>query len=327
MNHRDRQRIWITAGIIFVIFIILIITIAVGKTNQKSAGDEASMLKSDIAAYTDSQLQNMHAASEKTMQTTQSNALMSAAPVQEKQRNDISGNSLYETTGAIFRDKSKYAELKYDAQEQLAEMMQYWSQNNMDAVSDLVSLDRYEAMSASIAGNKFVYYGDKDISGTPNGTGIAVYAQNQYYYGSWSNGLRNGKGEWYQFYPKDSNNVVLQHMYSGEWANDLPDGAGQEHYDFDLSKMDGVSFYPQNVIGNFTGGYYNGKMYVITQNQSGDTTEWYGTCNKGVWEALGNRDPQKKIPALYQADQKEHYIWMADAANRNYEVENLIAVR
>ncbi|MBP7347198.1 MAG: hypothetical protein KA965_00820 [Butyrivibrio sp.] len=327
MSHRDRQRIWITAGIIFAILILLIITIAVGKISQKSDTDEASMLRSDIAAYTDSQLQNVHPASEKTVQTPQSNALMSAAPVQEKQRDDVSGNSLYETTGAVFRDKNKYAELKYDTQKQLAEMMEYWSQNNMDAVYDLVFLDRYEAMSASVSGNQFVYYGDKDESGAPDGTGIAVYAQDQYYYGSWFKGLRNGKGEWYQFYPKNSDNVVALHMYSGEWANDLPDGAGQEHYDFNLSKMDGVSFYPQNVIGNFTKGFYNGQMYVITQDQSGTTTEWYGTCSEGIWTALGSADSQNRIPALYQSDQKEHYIWMSDAANRNYRVENLIADR
>ena len=327
MNHKEKQRIWITAGVIVAILILLIVTIAVKKIQQNSTTDEASMLKSDISAYTDSQLQSVRPASETTLQTPQSSALMSAAPVQEKQRDDVSGNSLYETTGAIFRNKSKYAELKYDAQKQLSDLMEYWSQNNMDAVNDLVCLDRYEAMSASISGNDFSYYGEKDISGEPDGTGIAVYAQDQYYYGSWSKGVRSGKGEWYQFYPKDSANVVTQHMYSGEWINDLPDGAGQEHYDFDLDKMDAVSFYPQNVIGNFTGGYYNGQMYVITQDKSGNTTEWYGTCNSGVWSALGNSDLQKKIPVLYQANQKDHYIWMADAANKNYRVENMIADR
>ena len=327
MNHKDRQRIWITAGIILAILILLIITIAVGKTNQNNSTDEASMLKSDIAAYADSQKQSTRSTAEETMQTPKGNALMSADPVQKKQRNDVSGNSLYETTGATFRDKSKYAELKYDTQKQLAEMMTYWSQNNMDAVYDLVSLDRYEAMSASLSESNYLYYGDKDASGTPDGTGIAVYAQDQYYYGSWSKGIRSGQGEWYQFYPKNSDNVVALHMYSGAWANDLPNGSGQEHYDFNLNRMDGVSFYPQNVIGDFADGYYNGKMYVITQDQSGKTTEWYGTCEKGVWTALGNSDPQKKIPVLYQSDQKEHYIWMSEAANRNYRVENLIAER
>ena len=64
MNHKDRQRIWITKGIIIAILILLIITIAVGKTNQNNSTDEASMLKSDIAAYADSQKQSTRSTAE-----------------------------------------------------------------------------------------------------------------------------------------------------------------------------------------------------------------------------------------------------------------------
>ncbi len=319
MNHNDKIRIMITAGTIGAVFLILAVIIALGRKN--SGTDDAQQLKSDIAGYADSQ-------AAKDGKTDISDTALIAASEQQlkvRDREDVSGNSLYDTRGAVFQ--KKYQEVQYDTDAQLKDLMTYWAAGSMDAVEDLVHLDRYEAMSAAVSGTDYRYSGETDASGKPDGTGIAVYANDQYYYGTWSQGQRSGQGTWYQFYPEYDSYVVSEHMYTGAWAQDRPDGKGQEHYDYDLTKMDGLSFYPQNVIGNFTGGYYNGEMYVMTQDQNGKTTEWYGTCDMGIWKSLGTADGKKNIPVLYQAQQKDHYIWMSDAANRNYKVENLISAQ
>ncbi|MCH4192575.1 MAG: hypothetical protein LKF52_09730 [Butyrivibrio sp.] len=318
MDHNDRRKVMVTAGVIATAFLILAALIAFGKREHTA---DADLLKSDIVEYADS------SAGKRTADAGEDSALIAASEQQlkVKDRNDVSGNSLYDTKGAVFRNQ--YQEVKFDADTQLKELMTYWAAGSMDAVEELVHLDRYEAMSASVSRTDYQYYGDRDASGMPDGTGIAVYANDQYYYGTWSAGKRSGQGSWYQFYPSYSSYVVKEHMYTGAWAQDLPDGKGQEHYDYDLTGMDGVSFYPQNVIGTFTGGFYNGEMYVMTQDQSGNTTEWYGTCDMGIWKALGDPDQSKNIPALYQAQQQDHYIWMSDAANRNYKVENLISAQ
>ena len=86
-------------------------------------------------------------------------------------------------------------------EEMLLEMSGYWEQDNMDAVEDLAMLPWYMRMSSDISdANSFYYYGERSSAGQPDGTGIACYADNAYYYGEWSNGKREGNGKWVRFY-------------------------------------------------------------------------------------------------------------------------------
>ena len=68
-------------------------------------------------------------------------------------------------------------------EEMLLEMSGYWEQDNMDAVEDLAMLPWYMRMSSDISdANSFYYYGERSSAGQPDGTGIACYADNAYYY-------------------------------------------------------------------------------------------------------------------------------------------------
>ena len=151
-------------------------------------------------------------------------------------------------------------------EEMLMEMAGYWEQDNMEAVRDLAHLAWFMKMSASIADeDTFYYYGERNAQGQPEGTGIACYADNEYYYGQWADGKREGEGEWvkyYVYYDDDttSDRAYTLHMYMGEWANDLPNGSGQEHYELDLSQAAKKDRYLQNVIGSFQDGMYSGEM-------------------------------------------------------------------
>lgn len=85
------------------------------------------------------------------------------------------------------------AAVEIDLSRQMSEMKGYWEAGNMEAVEDLAYLPRYRAASEKLSGTtKYYYYGDTDGSKRPNGMGLAMYTDNQYYYGEWKNGVRAG---------------------------------------------------------------------------------------------------------------------------------------
>ena len=106
-------------------------------------------------------------------------------------------------------------------EEMLVEMSSFWEQGNMEAVDDLAHLPWFMKMSAGIVDeDTFYYYGERNEQGQPNGLGIACYAQNEYYYGNWVNGVREGSGEWVKFYIYYDDDTVSDrayqlHMYRG----------------------------------------------------------------------------------------------------------------
>jgi hypothetical protein len=344
MERNEKIKIAITAGIAAIILLILILLLAL---SGKSSNDE-DKLAGNIAEYAESGAEDQdkdtdpivsasgQASDEDAKAATQegssdsSTASLGASKETVSEyldtaKNSVSGNSFYVTNHAVFKDV--YHKVDYNVDEQLKELSGYWSQGNTEAVRDLVHLERFEAMSYSLNGsNNFYYYGEMDSESLPNGTGVAVYANDQYYYGQWVNGKRSGDGTWFSFYPSYSSYVVTEHMYTGQWADDKPNGKGQEHYDYNPEHMNTADIYLQNIIGVFTDGMYNGSMYVITVDNAGNTTEWDGICSKGKWEAVRNAslDKKGKIPVLSARLNKDNHIYMTEEGATNNGVSNLI---
>ena len=330
MNKDEKIKIAITAGIAAVILLILILFLALSGKNK---GDE-ERLNENITDYANSQASDTAGAESlngssgdassisSTESSTDSTAASSSSATSEyidTADNSVSGNSFYATNTAVLKDV--YKGIKYDVKSQMQEMYAYWADGNTEAVRDLAHLERFEVMSYSLNGSSdFFYYGDTTGDGLPNGTGLAVYANDQYYFGEWSEGVRSGNGTWISFYPDYSKYVVREHMYSGEWASDLPNGQGQEHYDYVYENMNSADIYLQNAIGGFKDGYYNGDMYIITVDKDGNTSEWDGTCNAGTWEQVlyAAVDPKGKIPVLSRKDDPERHVYMTeDGAEKN----------
>ena len=232
---------------------------------------------------------------------------------------------IYQTDGVKLRTKD-YSEEKFDTNAQLKEMMDYWAKGNMKAVEELAHLSRFEAMSASMkteSGDRSSYYGEVNEKKEPEGKGIMVYSENRYYYGSFHNGKREGKGTWIQFYPAYSRDAATYHSYSGEFQNDLPAGQGQEHYEYNLERMDKNLLYFQNVIGTFQDGFYQGKMYVITLDPNGKTAEWKGVCKSGTWQKEGEADTKRRYPVLHGRLDEDRHIWMTEKENRHFGVREI----
>ena len=215
-------------------------------------------------------------------------------------------------------------------EEMLMEMAGYWEQSNMEAVRDLAHLAWFMKMSASIADeDTFYYYGERNAQGQPEGTGIACYADNEYYYGQWADGKREGEGEWvkyYVYYDDDttSDRAYTLHMYMGEWAGDLPNGSGQEHYELDLSQAGQKGRYLQNVIGSFQDGLYSGEMYLTTLSWDGNQEEWNGMAEGGVWSPYGAATNKKEVPVCQDVDDDANYLWLLVRDNQDRGIDELL---
>ncbi len=209
---------------------------------------------------------------------------------------------------------------------QLKELFEYWDAYKLEAVDDLVHLERVKAISAQLDGtNNFYYYGGVDSLGRPSGSGLAVYGNNTYYCGEWKEGLRSGDGMWLQvaIYEEDNaelNLGVVEHLYNGRWSRDLPNGQGQEHFSYDYGILNQKGRTIANVIGEFKDGYYNGEMYVMTTDNSGSTSDWNGTCKKGVWDIVMEGSTTKGIwRSTEENEHREyayHYIFPEENVNQ-----------
>ena len=334
MSKEEKIKIAITAGIASVILLILVLFLALsGKKNNDedkmnasitdyATGNQESTDASAIEASIASSASSTEDASDSA--STQA-SVADTSEYKDTDKNSVSGNSFYATNTAVLKDV--YKGIKYDVNSQLKEMFTYWADGNTDAVRDLAHLERFEVMSYSLSGSQdFFYYGETTGDGVPNGTGLAVYANDQYYYGEWSEGVRSGKGTWISFYPSYSQYVVKEHSYTGEWSGDLPNGQGQEHYDYVSEYMNNADIYLQNAIGGFKDGYYNGDMYIIIVNKNDDATEWDGKCNAGTWEQVlyAAVDPKGKIPVLSLQQDSERHIYMTEEGAKGNGVQGII---
>ena len=340
MNKEEKIKVAITAGVASLILLILVLFLALSgkKENDEERMNEnitdyagSNQASTDVSAGDLGGSAALAESSAESPANSSADSSTSAASVtatseyKDTAKNSVSGNSFYATNTAVLKDV--YKGIKYDTKAQMQEMYTYWADGNTEAVRDLAHLERFEAMSYSLSGsNDFFYYGDTTGDGVPNGTGLAVYAGDQYYFGEWSEGVRSGNGTWFSFYPNYSQYVVKEHMYTGEWAGDLPNGQGQEHYDYVSEFMNNADIYLQNAIGGFKDGYYNGDMYIITVNMNGDTFEWDGTCNSGTWDQVLHAaiDNKGKIPVLSLRENTENHVYMTKEGLKNNGVSGII---
>lgn len=253
---------------------------------------------------------------------------------------ETEANSKETTKSSVIQEKYSKQELKQikNDDSQLKELSGYWEEYKLDAVADLIRLERIRVFTKELEGtDQFFYCGEVDGNKLPNGKGLAVYSNDTYYYGEWNKGLREGNGMWLKIYIDEPgeegvNTGVLEHMYNGEWKADLPNGQGQEHYTLkyeDLTRDDSIA----NVIGGFKNGYYDGEVYIMTANNHGVIYDWYAKAKSGVYEYC---DPNKvsttkKKPVWEKGSENDHstdtsddgFYWMLETDNTGFGVWGL----
>ncbi|WP_160559212.1 MORN repeat-containing protein [Parablautia muri] len=347
----DRAKILVTVLPFILIIIILAITLIVNSIKKK--GDDLDDLQKNIMEYTD---ENQEARTEESSQQTSSSSVVNQKDDSDQDRSgenmpagqtqqdgddngenhgndageeDISAGASPTPYQEAMKAQKDYSKVSFHTPEQLKDMMAYWSDNNQKAINDLVYLDHYLAMSWSLKGTKnFYYYGDTNGNGQPNGKGVAVYADNQYYYGDWANGMRSGKGTWMHFHihqTTNSNDLYTYHHYTGEWVNDLPQGEGSEHYDYDMNLITGNDGYVTNRIGSYDAGLVNGEFYIITIYEDNSIKEWNAEADHGTWVYQNeNKDKKGNRTVYVEIQDPNNYVWLHPKKNVGIGVPCLI---
>jgi len=321
------------AGIVLLVVLIIIAIFLLVK-KDKPSGD-----KQELAAYeaieidknenssvdAKNELENASADADESKKDDNSNAKVDLT--QETKTTSVKGElpQTYTAGKALTYTKDEY---------QLPEIVAYWDEYKLDAVADLIRLDRVRTITDSLKGsNDFYYYGDTNSKGQPNGKGLAVYADNTYYYGDWVDGLRSGEGMWLRIFIDKTGIVngvpgVKEHQYSGQWLADYPCGTGQEHIEYEISEIN-KEFTILNAMGNFKDGYYNGDMYIMTVNSSGSTIDWYGSCAMGSFtfvedkKSTNGKRPIWKAGDGYETGEDENYRWILPKDNADFGVAGL----
>ena len=220
---------------------------------------------------------------------------------------------------------------------QLPELYACWDAYELDAVTDLIQLERVRKISATLKdSDNYYYYGESDRSGNPDGKGLAVYADDTYYFGEWKSGKRAGEGMWVRVFVDEPGTVngitgVTWHQYSGQWSDDYPNGQGQENIRYDADSTDAgyEDFAIQNAIGGFKNGMYNGEMYIMTNIGGGSTIDWYGTAKEGVFSYIGDKKGYMGKRAIwragdgYETGEEDNCRWILPADNADYGIAGL----
>lgn len=226
-----------------------------------------------------------------------------------------------------------YPESQEDMEQMLQGLMSYWADGNMESVDYLVRMGKYEYLSQMLNGSDdYFYVGEENADGEPNGTGIAVYANNAYYYGQFADGERSGSGFWYQIFVQDgpyskANNGIIGHSYNGEWANDLPNGEGQEHLDIDTAYLGDRVI--NNVKTTFADGYYNGEIVATSLETGEGQINWTGEARYGTMvviegEYVKNDAGKSEVRVLQNVDNENNYYWMLLEENCGQGITGLV---
>lgn len=231
---------------------------------------------------------------------------------------------------AIVVDVEDENDISYSKEFILNEALPYFADNNQDAIWDLAHLKRYVKLSEELKNtDQYYYIGDVNSNGRPDGQGLAIYENNSYYYGDWSDGIRSGTGTWYRFYigkinKSNAMGKYMAHSYTGSWANNLPNGQGAEHFDVDVSKLEGYERILQNVVGNFSDGLYDGELYANTINYIGTVEEWNGVTSKGVFTLWRDMSAIGECAVWQNKDDRSLCIDIDKSENKNQGLRELL---
>lgn len=328
----DKRKIFVT--IIPFVLIILILAITLLVNTMKKDKDVSGDLQQNIMEYADEHKEEVPSDKQEEVsslnigkETEDLNEQTDASDEQEEPESTPSPTPYQEV---MEKDKVDYSKVKFDKDAQLKEMMAYWADNNQKALDDLANLDRFIAMSWTLSGtDDCYYYGDIDSNGLPSGKGIAVYADNQYYYGDWKNGVRSGNGTWIHYHihqVKNTTDLYTYHQYTGGWAEDLPEGEGSEHYDYNTELLKKGIGYDTNLIGSYSKGLVHGEFYLTNIYSDGEIKEWNAKAEHGSWIYQNeNKDKKGNRTVYVDVNDPDNYIWMQPKENANIGVPCIIS--
>ena len=323
-------------GVIAALLIcIIVLLVLIPGRRQETQADIDSNLQQSITDYANAQKQNDYVSG-------LSGETVSITPVEEQ--DESAEDPVVETEqvgeqASVGADSGKTAivvdvedenDISYSKEFILNEALPYFADNRQDAIWDLAHLKRYVKLSSELKNtNQYYYIGDVNSDGQPNGKGLAIYEDNSYYYGDWAGGVRSGIGTWFRFYineksKRNAMGVYTEHSYAGEWKDNLPNGQGAEHYDVDISRIDGPDPIIMNVVGGFTGGLYDGEMYANTVDYKSNILEWDAVVSNGVFTLWRDMSAIGECSVWRNKDDHKLCLDIDKSENRNQGIQELL---
>ncbi|MDE6847346.1 MAG: hypothetical protein K2J99_16490 [Lachnospiraceae bacterium] len=325
-------------GVILALLICIIILLLFMPNRRQSAQTGGNdNLQQSITQYAQEQKQNDYVAG-LSGETVAIDPVDTSEPKEETPQHTVEEETEPETAPvsvdgdktAVVVDVEDENDISYSKEFILNEALPYFADNNQDAIWDLAHLKRYVKLSEELKNTDQYYYkGDVNSDGRPDGQGLAIYENNSYYYGEWVDGVRSGTGTWYRFYigkinKSNAMGKYIAHSYAGSWANDLPDGQGAEHFDVDISKLKAHERILQNVVGNFSGGLYDGELYMNTVDYTGNVEEWSGVTEKGVFTLWRDMSAIGECAVWRKNDDHSLCIDIDKSENKNQGLRELL---
>lgn len=186
-----------------------------------------------------------------------------------------------------------------DAQLLLEALYARFEADDVEGSKDLMRQAVYQELAASLS-DGFYYYDHDD------GTGVAAYPNDFYYYGQWENGLRSGHGLWIRAVFED-NSDVESYTYEGAWINDLPNGEGnivRNRYPDKIQIEPGYTTSVRaEITGTFSDGLYHGTIYEVWNMNDGDIHVWSPiTAVDGVYQVIQTNGDRMIVAHAQGAD-------------------------
>ena len=327
----------ILLGIIAILLICIIVLVSVPGLGRRVTNETNGDLQQNITHYAETQKQkdNVSGLSGETVSIGAAEEKMeqNGMPESGEMGEEIEENELIAADKGktvVVIDEGDETDVSYSKEYILNEAYPYFEDNNHDAIWDLAHLKRYVKLSSELKGtNKFYYKGDVNSAGRPDGKGLAIYEDNSYYYGEWSDGARSGDGRWFRFYigevsKRNALGKYTSHSYAGEWADNLPNGQGAEHFDVDVTKIKGNEEVIQNVVGGFSNGLYDGDMFANTVDYTGTMDEWNGVAVNGVFDLWKDMSSIGECSVWRNKENEERYLDIDKSENKNQGIRELL---
>lgn len=339
MNLRDlfkkQYMIPIILGVIAILMMYIIILLVLPGRGQRTETDLNSDAQQNITDYAEieKQPQDISGLLDENLSIKSEEDRMNGNAVSGESDDSSrgSGEGTSDQGENIIADEDEDEnDISYSKEYILNEALPYFEANNHAAIWDLAHLKRYIKLSSELKGtDEFYYIGDMNSSGKPDGKGLAIYEDNSYYYGNWSDGVRSGNGRWFRFYineksERTASGIYTSHSYAGEWIDDLPNGPGAEHFDVDTSQIGGSRRIIQNVVGNFSDGLYDGDMFANTVNHAGIIEEWFGSASKGVFSLWRDMSSIGECSVWRNDDDQNLFLDIDKSENKDQGIRELV---
>lgn len=181
------------------------------------------------------------------------------------------------------REILRHLQAEKDAQPLLETLYTRFEDTDVEGAKALMRQADYQELSNSVSKNPYYYdHGD--------GSGLAVYPENFYYYGQLEDGLRSGHGLWIRAVFEDGNDSE-SYIYEGTWANDRPNGEGcivRNRYPDQIQVEPGTTTSVKTeVTGTFVDGLYHGTIYEVWNMTDGSIHVWSPiTAVDGIYQAI-----------------------------------------